>query len=162
MLKRKTSFVAILIVFFYIFTFATPVLAKNVTLDENTFNQLVTRAKMADTLEKEKDFYKSKYEDVVKKNLELQALYKEDISLKDSIIARQKDLVSIQLERLKAKDGIIKNQDKRISKLKNGNTVRDILLVGIAAGGIAIAADKGESGAAIGIGAATLLNFLIR
>lgn len=136
--------------------------AGSVTIDESTFNQLVTRAKEADVLEKEKDFYKEKYEAAVSRSLELNALYKEDISLKDRIISSQKEIAELQLERIKTKDDIIGMQDKRISRLERRNTLKDILLLSIAGGGIALAADNSDSGAALGIGAAAVLSLIIK
>lgn len=133
-----------------------------ISIDEDTFNKLVTRAKEADTLEKEKDFYRDKYEKAVERALELNSLYKEDITLKDRIISSQKELVEINKERMRTKDDIISLQDKKISRLERNNFFKNAITIGLAGVGIALASDKGDSGAAVGIGAASLLSFIIK
>lgn len=135
---------------------------KSITLDEATFNNLVNRAKEADILEKEVLFYKEKYEMAVNKSQELTKLHREGEFVKDDIIKQQKNLVEINMERLKVKDGIISLQDKKISKLERTNMFRNVLLLGLTAAGVAVASNNSDTGAAVGIGAAGILTFLIK
>lgn len=157
MIKKICIATLVILALFY----SSVAYAKNVTLDEETFNKLVSRAKEADVFEEEKNFYKKKYEESVSRALELNSLYREDISLKDRIIASQKELTELNLERIKTKDEIINMQDKKISKLERNNFFKNFLILGVTAGGIAVASNNNESGAAVGIGAAGLATLLI-
>lgn len=159
--KRFNKFLTVCII---CSIFLTPLsaFASSITIDEETFNKLVTRAREAEVFEKEKEFYKQKYEKAIKRSLELNALYKEDTTIKDRIIDRQKELVDANLERIKLKDDIIALQDKKISRLEKSNWFRNILILGISGAGIALASDRHKTGAAVGIGAAGLLTLLIK
>ena len=154
--------ICLLLVFIMFFLTVNPIFAAKVTLDEDTFNQLVTRAKMADVLEEEVVFYKTKYQEVVSNDIELSKMYDKNLSVKDQIIASQKEQVAIGLERINIKDGIISTQDKQIAKIKRANFLKNLLVIGVTAGGIAVASHNSDTGAAIGIGAAGILTFLIK
>lgn len=138
------------------------VYSATVTLDEKTFNRLVTRAKEADIYEEEIALYKKKYEETVAQYIETTSLYSADIKLKNQIIANQEALVDTQIERIETKDEIISLQDTKIKKLKRSSFLKNLLVIGVTAGGIALASDNNNSGAAIGIGAAGILTLLIK
>lgn len=159
MFRRATC---LLLVFIMLFLNVNLIFAAKVTLDEDTFNQLVTRAKMADVLEEEVVFYKTKYQEVVSNDIELSKMYDRNLRVKDQIIASQKEQVVIGLERIGIKDDIISTQDKQIAKMKRANFLKNLLVIGVTAGGIAVASHNSDTGAAIGIGAAGILTFLIK
>ena len=159
MFKRA---ICLLVIFAIFFLTVNPIFAAKITLDEEVFNQLVTRAKLADVLEEEVDFYKAKYQEAISSDLELSKLYDENLAIKDQIIASQKEQVAIGIERIEIKDDIIATQDKQIAKMKMANFLKNLLIIGVTAGGIAVASHNSDTGAAIGIGAAGILTFLIK
>ena len=89
-------------------------------------------------------------------------MYDKNLSVKDQIIASQKEQVAIVLERIDIKDDIISTQDKQIAKMKRSNFLKNLLVIGVTAGGIVVASHNSDTGAAIGIGAAGILTFLIK
>jgi hypothetical protein len=154
MIKRIISI--LLITFMLITVSAIPALSATVELDEETFNQIVTRAKEADVLEKEVDFYKQKLDQVIDKAKEVQSAYKDLDEVQDNIIAEQIRLSGVHKDIIKSQYDTIGLQDKKIVKLETKNFIKDVLVVGLTAGGVKAASDGDNDGLAIGIGVAGL------
>lgn len=161
MKNKFVSFLIIMAVFFSVCF--TPIMAsaKSVTMDEATFNKLVTAAKEAEILEKEKNFYKQKYDEAIKLGLEIRDVYKEDLLLKERIIKSQIALTDINKEIITSQGETIVLQDRKIGKIEKKNTFKNIILLGITAAGVGIAADNDNTGAAVGIAAAGILALTI-